>query len=384
MPNATTGTPSGTKAATSASTNNPPMFEEEFLKAIANTGRNTAAKKSNLTKAAANELSDDPNGLLQKGAVLVFAKLMSMRPTFSSSSSSSTMTERSPQLKACSLTGYGGQLQPPHLQHLMFNLAAVPPAMFASLFDKFTREEAIARMQNFWHSEDKINGDAEVDLHIVGNNFSFFEHAMSTYCLVVEVLFDLKTSIATALREACARTCEYALQHGNYGLSDGRSSAVFDLVMRNFMFAVHDAYMPVYAGQHKTKDLIAQLHEIPNTTTYSPLWTLLLEVRIGGQTRKRQGCGSNQESQQDVDSDIAAKKQAKKDRHKERLKQNKLNTKAARLVTGGVASNSDSEEHKEVAIASKTAGRICSFFQRGICTKGDSCPYAHTSTTKKK
>ena len=195
----------------------------------------------------------------------------------------------------------------------------------------------------------------------------------STYCLVIDVLLDLKSAIAAALYKACIRTCEFAVHNGNYGLNDDRSSAVFDLVTKNFMSAVKEAYMAVYAGQHKTKDFIAQLDEMPNTAAYSPLWTLLLEVRVDTPARKKQ------ESQQGVDSDSAAKKKTKKVKDNERQKA----AAARKQASGVVASNSSSDENKYVTTQSRAGSRMCRVFQAGGCNKGSSCRFAHTLAAKK-
>jgi hypothetical protein len=266
----------------------------------------------------------------------------------------------------------------------MFNLAALDPALFASLCDKYTRVEANNRMTKFWHSEEKTI-EVAVDMFIVGNNFVFFEHAMANYCLVVDVMFDLKPLIAKALHNARMRTCDFVTQNGNFGLSDDRSSKVFVVTMKYFMHAVHDAYMQVYAGQHKTKDFIAQLDIIPNTAMYSPFWQQIMQHGwVATATTEKQPGHVGKSAD---DSDVAAAKKTLK-RQKERERKNrKLNSAAALSVNSEFADkgNSGSSEDSGGGARKSTTGTgMCRYFQRGSCRLGDSCRYSHTSTIKKK
>lgn len=235
-------------------------------------------------------------------------------------------------------------------------------------------------MSKFWHSEEKPI-EVEVDMFIVGNNFGFFEHAMANYCLVVDVMFDLKPSIAKALHNARMRTCEFVTQNGNFGLSDDRSSKVFGVTMKYFMHAVHDAYMQVYAGQHKTKDFIAQLDTIPNTAMYSPFWQQIMQHGwvATAITQKQPGHIGRSADDSDV---AAAKKKLKhlKDKERKRRKSN-----AALLVNESVdkGSSGGSEDSEGGARKSTNVTGICRYFQRGFCRNGDSCRFAHISTIKK-
>ena len=322
---------------------NPSLFGGEFAAEILGTSKRSAAKKANLSETAAGELSENPKTLMSQA-----------------------------------------QLQPPQIQTLMFNLAALDPALFASLCDKYTRVEANNRMTKFWHSEEKTI-EVAVDMFIVGNNFVFFEHAMANYCLVVDVMFDLKPLIAKALHNARMRTCDFVTQNGNFGLSDDRSSKVFVVTMKYFMHAVHDAYMQVYAGQHKTKDFIAQLDIIPNTAMYSPFWQQIMQHGwVATATTEKQPGHVGKSAD---DSDVAAAKKTLK-RQKERERKNrKLNSAAALSVNSEFADkgNSGSSEDSGGGARKSTTGTgMCRYFQRGSCRLGDSCRYSHTSTIKKK
>ena len=213
---------------------------------FARAARQTNAASQGLSRLSAHSLSSNEDRILSQGTNQTFASMISLR-------------HYDPRLTYWGLQGWACQLRTSDLLMLFKSWNSLSLDHFFNFYSSRSPEAALQAALTL-----STNEGETIERDLIGSNLFYFRDALSTYCFVLDYIFEMQPEIATALRNARDRIIEFAT-HRHRGQSDA-TQLLLQFLFENFSFSLQLIYLQIFGRAIPPAEIIQQMNAIPRST----------------------------------------------------------------------------------------------------------------------
>ncbi len=165
-----------------------------------------------------------------------------------------SLQHQDPRLKYWGLQGWACQIQASDLLTLFKSWNGLSFDHFFNFHSSRSPEAALQAALLVSTNADKI-----IERDQIGSNLFFFRDALSTYCFVLDYIFEM----ARALRNARDRVIEFAT-HRHRGQS-AATQLLLQFLFQNFSFSLQLIYLQIFGRAIPPAEIIQQINVIPRS-----------------------------------------------------------------------------------------------------------------------
>lgn len=347
-------------AAASEQTGGQTVTLEDFASIInSSNGPGTAQslQKLGYSTVSAAILSTNSKTALKRGMADVYNALVSLHM-----SSTVNRGNIAPSLKTHNLPGWATVLSIAKLSEMVTNLGVHAPEKYINLFDLYNTDTAVSTALSY-------NKNTESNNHFMFRGVVMrFINALSTFCLTIHIMFDLKAEIVQALVNAKDRLVSIVQQY-HMGENNPHSNKLFEFAISHFIDRVHMAWVATSAPDGNTEGVVAILANLPDTKITSTFTR-------GLQTLQFQSAISSTSVHEGKESSNKNRKQ----RNKRKLSiqdDEPTEIEDSEALAGGASHTTQITTTKRTCENSHSKKKLCKYFKENRCKAGDSCRFSH-------